>query len=164
MSNNLPRWNPWYFNSGQVSSQQSHNQLPPMDGAGVACWFASSQRCVCRMVGGSGTRWRWRDGGAQKTRKSNIIQLFFPFPHLSQYPKCGIFWKRKNTTLNWLSTSFSFLYIFQDLFLQLGTAMRVWTLDPNSRVGSSDMTDHMCLFFGGLFIFITYIESILLGL
>jgi hypothetical protein len=63
-----------------------------------------------------------------------------------------------------LSTSFSFLYIFQDLFLQLGTAMRVWTLDPNSRVGSSDMTDHMCLFFGGLFIFITYIESILLGL
>jgi hypothetical protein len=81
------------------------------------------------------------DGGAQKEKPKNRHHPAF-FPRLSQYPKCGIFWKGKNTP-NWFTTSFFFSF-----FTFSGTVSpirncheRVWTLDPNSRVGSSVRDD-----------------------
>ncbi len=78
-----------------------------MDGAQVACWFAPSQRCVCRMVVGSG-----REGGGggrwcSERKPENQHHPAF-FPHLSQYPKCGIFWKGKNTPPTGLQLVFVF--------------------------------------------------------
>jgi hypothetical protein len=62
-------------------------------------------------------------GGAQKEKPKNRHHPAF-FPRLSQYPKCGIFWKGKTPPTGFQLVFFLVSLHFQGPFLQLGTAMR----------------------------------------